>query len=454
VIADNRAFFGGGGEQYVIGGGGGGAWLQGVDAVFTHDTFANNQLGANLYFGQALLLINDGLNNGPAPTPTTATVAYSIIADHPTNTPTSDAVHVRNQGGRNVLTYQDVLFANNTRDDSSNNPPGPELGVFNGLNTVRHAADAGFVAPAAPRYDYALMSNSPAVGAALGSMTTTDIEQHMRGAAPDLGAYQAAGDAPARGTVATYDPGSGLWQIRSSNAGGPADMGVFAYGLGLGLSTPVVGDWTGHGSATIGVVQLVPNPNNPSGPRLLQWDLKNSNAPGAPDIAPFVYGQEGDIPVVGDWDANGTTTIGIVRPTAGLLVWYLRNSNSPGAPDIAPFAFGQAGDVPVVGNWDGAGGSKPGVFRPGNGNWFLATPQGTLSFAYGAPNWKPVVGDWNSDGKTTVGVMNPITATWYLRNENSAGGPDAGTFLYGEGSAAPLAGDWDAMPASGPGSPF
>ena len=35
--------------------------------------------------GQALLLINDGLNNGPAPTPTTATLADSIIAAHLNN---------------------------------------------------------------------------------------------------------------------------------------------------------------------------------------------------------------------------------------------------------------------------------------------------------------------------------------------------------------------------------
>src|SRR5262249_26519375 len=28
--------------------------------------------------------------------------------------------------------------------------------------------------------------------------------------------------------------------------------------------------------------------------------------------------------------------------------WYLRNSNSPGAPDIAPFAYGAAGWVPLA----------------------------------------------------------------------------------------------------------
>ena len=74
---------------------------------------------------------------------------------------------------------------------------------------------------------------------------------------------------------------------------------------------------------------------------------------GAPDIAPFAYGAQGDIPVVGDWDGNGTTTVGVARAGAGVLTWYLRNRNSSGAPDIAPFAYGSAGTTPVVGDWDG-----------------------------------------------------------------------------------------------------
>ena len=39
------------------------------------------------------------------------------------------------------------------------------------------------------------------------------------------------------------------------------------------------------------------------------WYLRNSNSPGAPDIAPFAYGGPGWVPIVGDWDGNGTVTI-------------------------------------------------------------------------------------------------------------------------------------------------
>jgi len=40
------------------------------------------------------------------------------------------------------------------------------------------------------------------------------------------------------------------------------------------------------------------------------WLLRNSNTPGAPDIT-ISYGAAGDVPVVGDWDGNNTTTIGV-----------------------------------------------------------------------------------------------------------------------------------------------
>jgi hypothetical protein len=55
--------------------------------------------------------------------------------------------------------------------------------------------------------------------------------------------------------------------------------------------------------------------------------------------------------VVGDWDGNGTTTIGLYRPSTN--TYYLRNSNSYGAPDITIASWGAPGDIPVVGDWNG-----------------------------------------------------------------------------------------------------
>jgi PKD repeat protein len=121
-------------------------------------------------------------------------------------------------------------------------------------------------------------------------------------------------------------------------------------------------------------------------PETATWYLKNTSAPGAPDIASFRYGGKDWIPVVGDWDGDGVVTIGVVDPTTN--TWYLKNSNSPGAPDIAPFR-------------------------------------------YGAPGWVPVAGDWSGNGRAGIGVFDAATGVWYLRNEASAGAPDAGQFAYG-----------------------
>ena len=68
--------------------------------------------------------------------------------------------------------------------------------------------------------------------------------------------------------------------------------------------------------------------------------LKNANTTGYADIS-INYGLPGDYPVVGDWDGNGTDTIGVYRNG----VFYLRNSNTIGYGEIA-VTFGGPGDEP------------------------------------------------------------------------------------------------------------
>jgi hypothetical protein len=133
-----------------------------------------------------------------------------------------------------------------------------------------------------------------------------------------------------------FDPATGTWYLRNEVNSGAPDAGVFQYG-GVGW-IPVVGDWTGSGRTTIGVVD----------PRTMTWYLRNTNSAGAPDIAAFSYGGVGWKPVVGDWTGGGTTTIGVIDPYG---VWYLRASNSAGAPDFAPFPYGLGSWIPVVGHW-------------------------------------------------------------------------------------------------------
>jgi protocatechuate 3,4-dioxygenase beta subunit len=237
-------------------------------------------------------------------------------------------------------------------------------------------------------------------------------------------------------TIGAFNSDTATWYLRTANSAGAPDAGQFAYG-GAGWF-PVSGDWDGNGSETIGAV-------NPTGAGGLVWYLKNSNTAGAPDITPFAYGGANWIPVVGDWTGDGKTTIGAVDPTT--MTWYLKTSNGPGAPDIAPFRYGAPGWIPVVGDWNGDGKDTIGVVDPTTMTWYLKNSNSPgapdiTPFRYGAPGWVPGTGDWNGDGVTTIGVVDPSSETWYLRNSNSPGAPDITPFAYGAPGWQPLTGDW------------
>jgi hypothetical protein len=139
------------------------------------------------------------------------------------------------------------------------------------------------------------------------------------------------------GLTAVYDPSGtqtggmpwGVWHVRNSND--PADPGVTSFPYGGYDWAPVAGDWTGDGTATVGVVDT----SGRSSPYAV-WMLRNSNSPGAPDIE-FAYGMANWTPVAGDWNGDGITTAGVVDQTgqsSPYAVWMLRNSNSAGAPDV------------------------------------------------------------------------------------------------------------------------
>ena len=124
---------------------------------------------------------------------------------------------------------------------------------------------------------------------------------------------------------------------------------------------PVVGDWNGDGRAKVGLFRQgffwILDYN---GDGVFQQGIDKTYAVG---------GVAGDVPVVGDWNGSGTTKIGLFREG---FFWILDtngdgiidNVNQPGGDQA--FAFGGiADDVPVVGDWNADGRSKVGVFRSG-----------------------------------------------------------------------------------------
>ena len=123
------------------------------------------------------------------------------------------------------------------------------------------------------------------------------------------------------------------------------------------------------------------------------------------------------------------------------------------------FAFGRiAGDLPVVGDWDGDGRSNLGLFRAGffwildyNGNGSLDNVNavgGDKAFAYGGlPGDVPVVGDWNGDGKSKVGVFRSgffwvLDANGNYQFDGLGAGQDLAFAFGGLAQDKPVNGRW------------
>ena len=233
---------------------------------------------------------------------------------------------------------------------------------------------------------------------------------------------------PAQDTTGVFRPINGILFLKNTHNSGFADIGL---NYGIPGDYPVVGDWDGNGTVTIGVY------------RNGSFFLRNENTIGFAEVV-FTFGQPGDQPVAGDWDGDGIDTIGVYRPSNGQFM--LRNSNDAGAADIS-FYLGNVGDVGIAGDWDGDGLDTTGVFRPVNGIIFLKNANDTgfadVGLNYGIPGDKPVIGDWDGDGDDTIGVYR--NGRFFLRNSNDIGFADI-VFDLGNPGDIPIAGNWDGLP--------
>ncbi len=195
-------------------------------------------------------------------------------------------------------------------------------------------------------------------------------------------------------------------------------------GFGQTGDIPIVGDWTGSGTAKIGVF------------RNGLWIL-DSNGNGRIDAADrqFTFGQAGDVPVVGDWDGTGYLKAGVVRSGLWILDLSGHMSGLPTGKQDSSFYFGLPTDIPVVGDWASTGVTHAGVFR--SGSWYLdytGNHKGSVSFSYGLPGDIPMVGDWDGSGTVKVGVSRG--GNWILNiagNYEYQAGIDT-QFWYGNSS--------------------
>jgi hypothetical protein len=170
--------------------------------------------------------------------------------------------------------------------------------------------------------------------------------------------------------------------------------------FGEAMDVPLVGRWNARAEYRIGSFR----------PSTGRWYLDRNGdgdfARCAKDrCADLKIHQSGDLPVIGDWTGDGLSQIGLFRPGTG--EWFLDRSGNKAwdgcRKDTCIQSFGSAGDVPVSGDWNGNGKSSIGVWRPSTGEWFLdyngngvwdGCSVDVCVTGFGVAGDVPVVGKW------------------------------------------------------------
>jgi hypothetical protein len=230
---------------------------------------------------------------------------------------------------------------------------------------------------------------------------------------------------------------NGFFYLRNSLTTGTEDW-IVAYGFPTDVG--IVGDWNGNGTDTVGYYR-------PSTSGFVLSNQTPDTLGGFPPAtsSAYLFGVVGDQPVAGDWDGDGRDSTGVYRESDE--TFYLRNLRTGGAADIViSVPWAEPGDIPVVGDWNGDLRDSPGVYRPSQARFYLTnrffSGVGGLHYSQvlGLPGDLPVIGDWNGDNRDGVGVYR--NGQVFLRNTIGITGPADITFVFGVAGDRPLAGKW------------
>jgi hypothetical protein len=238
----------------------------------------------------------------------------------------------------------------------------------------------------------------------------TDQRGHTRLGVCDIGAVEWRPATPRNAdSVGLYYKTSSQFYLRHPDA----SQTVVTFGDPAWDAYPVAGDWDGDGQDTVGLYHRGEG----------KFYLRNSNTTGGAD-ATAIYGNPGDIPIVGRWSsAMNYDGIGVFRDDGtgiGFYTYQKVNAEASGGIIFDNFyvVFGDVGDIPVAGDWDGDGYDSIGVYSPNNGVYMLSnsiTGNGEINYIvpFGEPSAHPFTGGWRCYGAS---CQTKITGLGYYRN--------------------------------------
>ncbi len=220
----------------------------------------------------------------------------------------------------------------------------------------------------------------------------------------------------------TACPGDALWaQLGSIRSQATAIVAREPVGTGY---TPITGVWW-HGG-----------PMLPAWYRAGYWWIPQANG----TTLHVHFGVVGDFPVVGDWDGDGVTGLGVYASGT----WYITNQLPAGDASIqGTWQYGGAGMLPLVGVWPGTTTLGIGVNKANVWSFRSTMTAGPslTGFTYGQIGDEPIAADWDGDGSTTPGVLR-LGEKWYLIQNLVASSTET-VIPYGTFLAVASAGDWD-----------
>ncbi len=238
-------------------------------------------------------------------------------------------------------------------------------------------------------------------------------------------------DGDGKADVSVFRPSNGVWyRVNSSDN----SFHAVQFGAENDLITPA--DFDGDGKTDIAVWRRPVVGPFPSGDRSYFYILNSSDN----TFRPEQFGVGLDTPVVGDYDGDRRADLAVYRfnPNAqGNL--YFRPSADPSI-SYNTIVFGSPNGTPIVGDFDGDGRNDPAMHEGANWVALRSSDNQITTTTFGLSTDTPVPADYDGDGKTDVAVFRSSTGYWYT-SQNPA--TNFGAIQFGANGDSPVPADYD-----------